>query len=503
MNPKVSPKSDDSIVNERQALELRLQETSVTPAWRSGWRGIAIGIGVGVVVAGIGSSLLRSEPSEPPAPVVSEVMPSQTVTVAQVQMQRVTRYLEATGSVAVFDLLPVLPQESGLQITGVLVDEGDYVEAGQILATLDSSGLGARLEGAQAEARSSESGIDRAQADALQSEAGIRQAEADLARSQTGVAQADANADRAEASIAQAEARLQQAEREYDRFRSLAADGAISQQEADFRYTDVLTAREDYNKAIEDAKVAQANIAAAAADVVSAQARIASARATANAASANIDTAIAARDGAGANARQVATQLDRTAIVAPQGGLIVTRNARVGDVKSSMSSTPLFEIAQGGRLELRVKVPETQLADIVPGSTVNIQSDADQRIDLRGVVRMIAPQIDETTREAIVEIDLPASDLLRPGMFLRAAIATGVQQGATVPSKAVLPQADGSTIVYTVNADNVVTAKSVTLGTLTNNGNSFEILSGLEPNDRVVVNGSGYVKDGDTVRVAE
>ena len=504
MNPKVSPKSDP-IIDERQVLEgqLQLRESMVVPGWRSGWRGVAIGIGIGVVVAGIGASLSRSDPSEPPAAVVSEVTPSQTVTVAGVQRQRVTQYLDATGAVAAFDLLPILPQENGLQIIEVLVDEGDYVEAGQVLALLDGSTLDAQLEGARAEARSSESGIDRAQADALQSDAGIRQAEADLARTQIGVTQAEANADRAQASIAQAEARLQQADREYERFRGLAADGAISQQEADFRYTDVLTAREDYNKAIEEAKVAEANIAAAQADVVSAQARLASSRATASAASANIDTAIANRDGAGSKARQVATQLDRTAIVAPQGGLIVTRNARVGDVKSSSSPAPLFEIVAGGRLELRVKVPETQLAGIVAGSTVKVRSDSDNRIKLQGVVRTIAPKIDDTTREAIVEIDLPASDLLRPGMFLSASIATGVQQGLTVPAKAILPQPDASSIVYTVNADNVATAKTVKLGTLIDNGATFEVISGLEPGDRVVVNGAGYVKDGDTVRVVE
>ena len=504
MNPKVSPKSDP-IIDERQVLEtqLRLQEPVVVPGWRSGWRGVVIGIGIGVVVAGIGASFSRSESSSPPAAVSSEVAPSQTVTVTEVQRQRVTQYLEATGSVAAFDLLPILPQEGGLQIIEVLVDEGDYVEAGQVLAQLDGATLDAQLDGAQAETRSSESGIERAQADAAQSEAGIRQAEADLARSQTGVAQAEANADRATASIAQAEARLDQADREYERFRSLVADGAISQQEADFRYTDVLTAREDYNKAIEEAKVAEANIAAAQAEVVSAQARVASSRATAAAATANIDTAIAARDGAGSKARQVETKLERTAIVAPEGGLIVTRNARVGDVKSSTSGTPLFEIVAGGRLELRVKVPETRLAGIVAGSTVKVRSDSDSRIKLQGIVRTIAPKIDDTTREAIVEIDLPSSNLLRPGMFLNAAIATGVQQGLTIPAKAVLPQPDGQTIVYTVNADNLVTAKTVKLGTLLDNGATFEVISGLESGDRVVVNGAGYVKDGDTVRVAE
>jgi RND family efflux transporter MFP subunit len=168
-----------------------------------------------------------------------------------------------------------------------------------------------------------------------------------------------------------------------------------------------------------------------------------------------------------------------------------------------MSSAPLFEIVAGGRLELQVKVPETQLAGIVAGSTVKVRSDADNRIQVQGVVRTIAPKIDATTREAIVEIDLPASNLLRPGMFLRASIATGVQQGLTIPAKAVLPQGDGQMIVYTVNADYVVTAKPVKVGTLTDNGQAFEIRSGLEAGDRVVVNGAGYVKDGDTVRVVQ
>jgi len=518
MNPKISPErlaenaeNQDAPESEssaalagRQALEARLAlRDRETPTWRSGWRGVAIGMGAGILIAGVGASLLRSEPAEEAPAAATEVAPSQTVTVADVDRERVTEYLEATGTVAAFDLLPILPQESGLQIVEVLVDEGDYVEAGQVLARLDNSTLTAQLDGARAEARSSVSAIERARADARQAEAGVRQAEADLARTRAGVAQAEANADRARASIAQADARLQQAEREYERFRSLAEDGAIGQQEADFRFTDLLTAREEYNKAIEDAQVAEANIAAARADVVSAQARVASSQATAQAAASNIDSAIAAQDGADANARQVANQVDNTTIVAPMAGTIVTRNARVGNVKSSMSTTPLFEIVADGRLELRVNIPETQIENIAVGSTVNIRSDADSRIDLRGTVRQIAPSVDATTREATVEIDLPPSQYLRPGMFLDAEIATGVRQGLTVPAKAVLPQPDGSTVVYTVNADNIASATPVELGALTGDGTRFAIASGLEIGDRVIVEGAGYVKNGDTVRVVE
>ena len=422
---------------------------------------------------------------------------------AEVDRERVTEYLEATGTVAAFDLLPILQQASGLQIVDVLVDEGDYVEAGQVLAQLDRVTLEAQLDRARAETQSSNSAIDRAEADARQARAGVAQAQADLARARTGVTQAEANADRARASISQAEARLEQAEREYERFRALAEDGAISQQEADFRFTDLLTAREDLNKAIEDAQVADANIVAAQADVVSAQARVASSQATAQAAVTNIDSAIAARNGASANARQAAVQVDRTAVVAPRAGTIVSRSARVGDVRSSASSTPLFEIVADGRLELRVRVPETQIEEIAVGSTVNISSAADSRIDLRGTVRQISPSVDDTTREATIDIDLPPSQYLRPGMFLDAEIAIGVQQGLTIPAKAVLPQPDGSASVYVVNADNVASTVTVELGALTGNGQRFQILSGLDLGDRVIVEGAGYVKNGDTVRVVE
>jgi len=493
--------SELDLLEPHLSTRLRSRETA---GGLTGWRGVAIGVGIGVLVAGIGSRVLQpsSQPKTEPAAIA---VPSQTVTVAQAKQQRVTRYLEATGSVAAFDLLPILPQANGLQIVEVLVDEGDYVEAGQVLARLDRAELDAALAGAQAQAVSGMAGISRAQADAGQAIASVQQAEADLARTRTGVAQAQANFERAQATVAQMQARLAQAEREYDRYRQLAEDGAISQQAADFRYTDVLTAQEDYNKAIEEVAVAQANIDAAQAEVSSAEAKLASSRSAVGAADANVDTAIANLDSAQASVQQVATRADQTVVVAPAAGIIAERNARVGDVKSSMSSQALFRIIADGRLEVQVKVPETQLSQVRPGAIVKLTSDADKRIDLRGEVREIAPLVDEKTREATVKVDIPPSQRLRPGMFLSASIAIGEKPGITIPAKAVLPQPDGSAIVYILNSDNTVTAKPVKLGALTSTsaGSYFEILSGLAAEETVVVEGASYVKTGDTVRVAQ
>jgi HlyD family secretion protein len=111
--------------------------------------------------------------------------------------------------------------------------------------------------------------------------------------------------------------------------------------------------------------------------------------------------------------------------------------ARRGDVTSN--SNKLFSIIANGELELHVKVPETQLPVVKIGASVDVTSDADSRIQLTGTVREISPLLDADSRQATVKVSLPGSDLLRSGMFLRAALTTSTTEGLTVPAKAVYP----------------------------------------------------------------
>ncbi|MBE9040008.1 efflux RND transporter periplasmic adaptor subunit, partial [Oscillatoriales cyanobacterium LEGE 11467] len=297
---------------------------------------------------------------------------------------------------------------------------------------------------------------------------------------------------------------------------------------AEVRQTDVKTAREDV-------RVAQANITAAQTEVSNAQANEANARATLANAIANVDNAranvesararlesadanllasAASTDSAEAgvrgeiaNVNQLETQLEQTLVRAPESGTIAERIAQVGDVTGS--GQQLFSIIRNGALELDAEVPETQLSQVQPGMSARITSDADDRINLRGTVREIAPILDEATREAIVEIDLPDSDLLRPGMFLNATIATDTAPGLTIPAQAVLPQPDGSKIVYKLGDDNIAIAQTVKIGELIGDDTQdltdarIEVLEGLNEGDRVVVSGAGYVKDGDRVTVSD
>lgn len=395
----------------------------------TGWKGVLIGTGLGMAIALGGTRFLSRPPAK--APTVAQQSPQQpamSVTVAPVQTTRVARTLNVTGSVTARDLIPVLPQTTGLQIEQLLVDEGDVVKKGQVMAMLDNSVL----------------------------EAQINEARADVESNQAVVGQR-------QAALAQARATLAEAERNFQRYQQLASAGAISRQELDTRATAAATARESV-------RVAQANINSASADVRSTRATLA----------------------------QQQTQLGQTVVRAPAGGLVAEAPAEVGDVASGTQK--LFSIIQNGALELQAQVPATELPKVRINTVALITYDADPRVRLPGRVREISPLVDPESRKATVKINLPPTLLLRSGMFARAAITTATVSGLTVPAKAVLPQPDGSVIVFVLLSDNTVKAQTVELGGVPN-GSSVEIKNGLKPGDRVVIAGAGYLKDGDRIQV--
>lgn len=294
-------------------------------------------------------------------------------------------------------------------------------------------------------------------------EAQLEQAQAQVTAAQAQVAQAEAERGQSAASSAEARESL-------DRYASLYSRGAISQEELTRRQTQVATAEQTVG----------ADAAA-----------IESARASVRSRQAEVD--------------QLRTQLAQTEVLAPASGIIAEKNATVGDIASV--GTPLFKIISGDQLELAVKIPQTQLAQVSLGAPVQITSKSDPNLQLEGSVRSIDPTVDPQNRNATVKIGLPGSDRLRPGMFLKAEIVTGSRQGVVVPAEAVLPQPNGGFVVYTVSAEGKAVARSVEIGdripAAGDTPAKTEITSGLQPNVAVVVEGASYVQDGDTVEVVK
>lgn len=297
----------------------------------------------------------------------------------------------------------------------------------------------------------------------------IDQAEAQVNAAVAGVAQAEAQAEQARASLAEAQ-------ENFDRYSELYTQGAISSEELTRRRTEVTSAQQGVGSAIAAIESAKATVRSRQADI-----------------------------------NRLETQLNQTLVLAPSNGVIAEKTATVGDTAST--GTPLFTIIEGDQLELAVKIPQSQMAQVNVGTSVQITSDSDPNLQLQGSVRSIDPTIDPQTRQATVKVSLPGSDRLRTGMFLNAAITTGSRQGIVIPAEALLPQSNGGFVVYTVTTATgedgqlVDTAKAnrVEVGDrIAAAGNTpakVAITSGLTTDDLIVVSGASYLQDGDTVNV--
>lgn len=472
------------------------------PKPKRGWlTPLMLGLGMGIIIAlgGIRVFSQRSgaAPQQPSVAASTSMAPSMTVTLAQAETTRIFRKLTVTGSIAARDLTPVLPQSNGLQVKQVLVDIGDYVKAGQVMAVLDNSLLQDQIRQARADVESKQADVSSKQADVISKQAAVEAANAAVASAQAIVQQRQAD-------LSTAQARLTDAQRNYDRNQKLSQSGAISRQALETAEINLTTARSAVRQAEANIRNAQANVSTAQANVGSAQAAVRIAEAGINSAQASV------RSNA-ARVEQIKTQLGQTVVRAPVSGYIAEKLVRVGDVTGVAPQTQvgtvvggsqkLFSIVQDGKLELQAQVPEVQLPQVKVGANVQITSDRDSRIRLTGTVREIEPVVNQQSRQATVRIDLPSTNLLKPGMFATGAITTSTSVGVSVPQKAVQPQSDGSAIVFMLMGEDKVKAQKVQVGEILNN-NRVEIKDGLKVGDRVVIDGAGYIKDGDTVRVA-
>ena len=185
----------------------------------------------------------------------------------------------------------------------------------------------------------------------------------------------------------------------------------------------------------------------------------------------------------------------QTTVKAPDAGIISARQATVGSVVGA--GTELFRLMRQGRLEWRAEVTAADIGRVQVGAPVQITAASGQV--LQGKVRMVAPSVDAQTRNALVYVDLPAATgSARAGMYAQGEILLGQSQALTVPQTAVVVR-DGFSYVYTVGTDAKVSQVKVRTGRL--NGDRLEILSGLQPDAKVVVSGGAFLNQGDTVRV--
>ena len=174
-------------------------------------------------------------------------------------------------------------------------------------------------------------------------------------------------------------------------------------------------------------------------------------------------------------------------VVAPFAGVITRRNVDVGDLIDAGSGggagRALFLLAQTDPLRVYINVPQAYAQLVKAGQPVVVTQAELRGQTFKGQVARTAGSIDTTTRMMQVEVSLPLA----------------ASRTLSVPSNALLFRAEGTRIAV-VDPQGRVNLRAVTLGR--NYGENVEVIDGLEHTDRMVLNPSDSLAEGDVVAVA-
>lgn len=190
--------------------------------------------------------------------------------------------------------------------------------------------------------------------------------------------------------------------------------------------------------------------------------------------------------------------LENTVLRSPITGVVTARNYDPGDMTGSLPVLTVGQLAPV--VKVMINVSENDLATLRQGQPVDVTFDAYPGETFSGKVQRIYPTVDTATRTFEVEVRIAnATEKLKPGMFARVSIDLGTQQNVVVPDRAVVKQTgSGNKYVYVLKG-NTVSYNRVDLGQRLDN--AYELLSGIEDGDTVVITGQTRLADGVKVEV--
>lgn len=205
-------------------------------------------------------------------------------------------------------------------------------------------------------------------------------------------------------------------------------------------------------------------------------------------------------DEATAELNKTQALLNYADITAPFDGVITHRYADPGALiqagTSSSQTSPVVDLEEESRLRLVFPVPESVVARIHVGQSVQVSVSALQTT-FEAKVSRFSDKVDRETRTMRTEADVDNPDgRFKPGMYADATVAVEERKNAvTVPVEAV--SMAGKPTVLAVNSKGLVQSRAVKVGLATSN--RCEILNGLLPGDLVVVGSRAGVREGDRV----
>ena len=194
-----------------------------------------------------------------------------------------------------------------------------------------------------------------------------------------------------------------------------------------------------------------------------------------------------------------ANLLENTVLRSPVSGVVTARNYDRGDMYAM--SAPIFTVQQITPVKILVAVSESDYGRVHKGDKVSLVADALPGQEFTGTINRIYPTIDPVSHTVNVEVRVANEKrLLRPGMYARVTLVFDEQERVVLPDGAIVKQqGSGQRSVYILGEDNTVSLRVVELGR--HFGGNYEIISGVQPGEKVVVKGLTALRSGVTVEV--
>ncbi len=191
---------------------------------------------------------------------------------------------------------------------------------------------------------------------------------------------------------------------------------------------------------------------------------------------------------------------ENTVLTSPISGVVTARNYDPGDMTGSL---PILTVARTQPVKIIVNVSESELSKVRRGMPAIVTFDTYGNEIFNGTVTLVSPTVDHASRTFGVEVTISNSDnRILPGMFGRVELSLGTARRVVVPDKAVVKQpGSGNHYVYVYNTDGTVSYNKVELGQRL--GDSYELISGVEPGSTVVVSGQSRLANGMKVKVTK
>lgn len=381
-----------------------------------------------------------------PAADTEPVTPVQTATAKQESIERIV-----TADAVLYPI-----QQSGITpkitapIRRFLVNRGDHVSQGQLLAELEDRDL---------------------IANASESKALYEQAQSQFATVTRATLPDDMT--KARTDFQSARQSLDAAQRLYDNRVALVREGALAQKLADDAKVALVQAQSLYDTT--NRHLHSLRTVSRSEQVKSAQSQV---------------------DAAKARYMSMEAQVSYAQIVSPIKGVVADRPSYVGEMASAGS--PVITIVDISRIVARANVPTSELRNLNVGDKATVTSPEGE---ITGKVTVVSPAVDPSSTTAEIWVMAAnTGEKLKPGETAKVSIRSqAIPNAVVVPVAAVLASDDGGSKVMVVKSDSTVEERKIETGV--RQGDSIQITDGLKPGEAVVTVGGIGLDDKAKVKV--